>query len=72
VHELGGDGCGGDGSAAALPVSWRRKAMEWREWRAAAACWQLKPASALTSGDGAEAWRPRGAPALRAVSHDSH
>jgi hypothetical protein len=30
AHELGGDGCGGDGSAAALPVSWRRRAMEWR------------------------------------------
>jgi hypothetical protein len=32
AHELGGNGCGGDGSADALPVSWRRRAREWREW----------------------------------------
>jgi hypothetical protein len=56
AHELGGDGCGGNDSADALPVSWRRRAREWSGWRAAATCWQLESASALVSGDGAEAW----------------
>jgi len=39
----------------------RVRAREWREWRAVA-YWQLELASALASGGGAGAWRPRACP----------